>query len=117
MRRTASSRRSTADVPANDTSSAANNLTVRQLAELTLELLGQRKRILTLPRWLVSGAAWCGRTLRMPLPFNPEVVPYATSYWFMDSRKAQRELGVRFRGARETLAPTAAWLQQAGLVK
>ena len=53
----------------------------------------------------------------MPLPFNPEVIPYATSYWFMDSRKAQRELGVRFRSARETLAPTAAWLQQAGLVK
>jgi dihydroflavonol-4-reductase len=55
--------------------------------------------------------------LRVPLPLNPEVIPYATRYWFVDSRKAQRELDVRFRGARETLQSTTRWLQHAGYVR
>jgi hypothetical protein len=32
----------------------------------------------------------------------------------MDSTKARRELGVRFRGAAETLGPTLEWLKQSG---
>jgi dihydroflavonol-4-reductase len=96
---------------------SGDNLTLRELAGLTLDLLGRPARIVTLPRWLVRAIAWVGRHFHIPLPFNPEVIPYATSYWFVDSAKAQRELGVRFRSARETLAPTVAWLRQAGHVK
>ena len=51
-----------------------------------------------------------------PLPFNPHVVPYATRFWFMDSSKAQRELGVSFRPARATLEPTLAWLKESGRI-
>jgi len=94
-----------------------DNLTVRQIAELTLELFGQKKRIIQLPNWLVRGLAWVGHNLRIPLPFNPEVVPYATRYWLMDNSKACRELGVKFRGARETLMPTVQWLRESGYVK
>jgi dihydroflavonol-4-reductase len=54
--------------------------------------------------------------LHIPLPYNPRVIPYATRYWFVDSGKAQRELDRRFRSARDTLAPTLAWLQQAGYI-
>jgi len=93
------------------------NLTVRQIAELTLEILGQKKRIIPLPRWFVRGLAWLGRNLRIPLPFNPEVIPYATKYWFMDNAKARRELGVEFRNARETLSPTVRWLEEHGYIK
>ena len=92
------------------------NLTVRQIAELTQELLGRKKRILQLPNWLVRGLAWAGRKLRLPLPFDAEVIPYATRYWLMDSSKARRELGVSFRNARDTLRPTLQWLQEAGYV-
>jgi dihydroflavonol-4-reductase len=87
-----------------------DNLTIRQLAELTIDILGQRKKILGLPNWLVSSVARVGGALRVPLPFNPAVIPYAVRYWFMDSTKAQRELGVTFRSAREVLEPTLAWL-------
>jgi dihydroflavonol-4-reductase len=52
--------------------------------------------------------------LHLPVPFNPHVVPYATRYWFVDSAKARRELGVTFRGARETIQPTLDWLRRAG---
>jgi dihydroflavonol-4-reductase len=45
------------------------------------------------------------------------VIPYATRYWFVDSSKATRELGVTFRSARDALAPTLAWLKETGRVK
>jgi dihydroflavonol-4-reductase len=94
------------------------NMSVRQIAETTLELLGQRKkRIVLLPNWFVRGVAWAGRTFRVPLPFNPEVIPYATLYWFMNNSKACHELGVQFRGARETLRPTLLWLRELGYIK
>ena len=92
-----------------------DNLTIRQLATLTIEILGQKKAILSLPNWLVSGVARIGGALRVPLPFNPAVIPYAVRYWFMDSSKAQRELGVTFRSARAVLEPTLAWLDRAFL--
>ena len=93
------------------------NLTVRQIAELTLEILGQKKTIIPLPTWFVRGLAWLGRNLGIPLPFNPEVIPYATKYWFMDNTKARHELGVEFRSARETLRPAVLWLQERGYIK
>ena len=90
------------------------NVTVRDLARLTLELIGRDARVWTAPNALIRAVAWLGRTLRVPLPFEPEVIPYATLYWFMDNAKARRELGVSFRPARETLASTLAWLARAG---
>jgi len=92
-----------------------DNLTIRQLAELTLSILGQRKPIWTVPNPMVRLLAGAGR-LGVPLPFDPAVIPYATLYWFMDSRKAREELGVSFRSARDTLAPTLDWLRAAGHV-
>lgn len=93
---------------------AGENLSVRELAHLTLDLLGQRKWVLQPPNVLVSALAWLGRTMRLPLPFNPYVIPYATKYWFMSGAKAERELGVTFRPAREVLAPTVRWLAESG---
>jgi dihydroflavonol-4-reductase len=92
------------------------NLTIRQLAEHCLELLGQKKSIIKVPNSLIRAVAAIGKKLRIPLPFNPHVIPYATRYWFMDPSRAERELGVRFRPARETLAPTLAWLKQSGRI-
>src|SRR6185295_12319954 len=92
------------------------NVTIRQLASLCLELLNRKSKIVPLPRKLIRTVSRIALRLRIPLPYEPRVVPYATRYWFVDNSKAQRELGVRFRDARETLAPTIAWLEEAGLV-
>jgi dihydroflavonol-4-reductase len=91
---------------------AGDNLTIRALAELTLELLGRKRRVVTLPNALIRGVATAALRLHVPLPFNPRVIPYATRFWLMDSSRARNELGVRFRSARETLAPTLDWLKQ-----
>ncbi len=90
------------------------NLTIRQLATLCVQLAGKRPRILTLPNRLIRRITKIAKKLRLPLPYNAHVIPYATRYWFVDSSKAQRDLGVKFRDAHATLAPTIAWLKEAG---
>lgn len=93
-----------------------DNLSVQQLAGLALELLGQKKTVVRVPNVLLKGITAVATRLRIPLPYNPHVIPYATKYWFMDSRKAQRELGIKFRSARDTLAPTLQWLKESGRI-
>ena len=90
------------------------NLTIRQLAGLCLQLIGRRPRIVTLPNFLIRRVTRVATTLRLPIPYDARVIPYATRYWFVDGSKAQRDLGVKFRDARSTLAPTIAWLREAG---
>jgi dihydroflavonol-4-reductase len=92
------------------------NLTIRQLASLCLELLGRRSRIVSLPNPLIRNLTKVATSLGFSLPYNPHVIPYATRYWFVDGSKARRELGVRFRNARDTLAPTINWLKESGHV-
>lgn len=93
------------------------NLTIRQLAELTLELIPRKARIVAVPNGVIRGISTAATVAHIPLPFNPKVIPYATRFWFVDNGKARRELGVEFRGARETLAPTIKWLKEAGHIK
>ncbi len=93
-----------------------DNLTIRELAALTLEILGQEKRIITLPNALLVALAKVGGTLHLPLPFNPAVIPYAVRYWWMDNAKVREELGVNFRSAREALMPTLEWLRNDGYI-
>ena len=92
------------------------NLTIRELVELVLQLLGRRVPIVMIPRFLARTVSRIAPRLGVPLPYNPQVVPYATRYWFVDSTKAHRELGVTFRGARETIGPTLQWLRQRALL-
>jgi dihydroflavonol-4-reductase len=93
---------------------SGENVSIRQLAELCLELLGRRVRIVTIPNGVVRVVSRVGIRLHLPLPYNPHVVPYATRYWFVDNSKARQELGASFRGARETIQSTLAWLKEAG---
>lgn len=93
-----------------------DNLTIRQLADLCLQLLGRRAKVVTLPNSLIRWITGAAMRLGLPLPYNGNVIPYATRYWFVDGSKARRELGVQFRSARDTLLPTIAWLRQGGYV-
>jgi len=88
-----------------------DNLTISELASLSLSILGQNKKIITIPNGIIRTLARMAEKLNMPFPINPKVVPYATRYWFVRNDKARRELGVSFRSPRETLEPTFAWLK------
>jgi dihydroflavonol-4-reductase len=93
------------------------NLTVRQLAELTLQILGMRKSIVPVPNVLIRVLTKMAVALSIPLPYNPKIVPYVTRFWFADSSKAQRELDVTFRPARATLESTIDWLVRTGQIE
>jgi dihydroflavonol-4-reductase len=95
---------------------AGENVTIRHLAELTNELISLKKNFITVPTSAMRATAWLGRKFHVSLPFNPEVVPYATLYWFTDNRKARRELDVRFRNAESTLQPTLEWCVNTGRI-
>jgi len=92
------------------------NVSIRELARLVLELLGRRTPIVTVPRSVARLVSKAAMRWRIPLPYEPSVVPYATRYWFVDNSKAKRELGLTFRGARETIAPTLESLRKRGLI-
>jgi dihydroflavonol-4-reductase len=87
-----------------------DNLSVYRLAALTLEMLGQRKNIISVPNHLLTALVWLGQNFHIPLPFNSVVIPYATRYWFVDNSKARKVLGIHFRSAEETLGSTLTWL-------
>jgi len=91
-----------------------DNLEIRQIAELVLELTGRRAPIVAVPNTVARTLARAAMRTRVPLPFNPYVALYATRYWFVDNAKARRELGVSFRGARSTLSDTIDWLRSSG---
>lgn len=90
------------------------NLTIRELAQLVLEFIGRDTRIVTVPNGVLRLIARVAVRTKLPVPFNPHAAMYATHYWFVDNKKARRELGVSFRSARRTVAGTIEWLRSAG---
>lgn len=93
---------------------SGENITIRQLADLSLQLLRRKAKVVTLPNSLIRVLAAGAKQVGLKLPFNPDVIPYATRYWFVDASKARDELGVSFRSAYDTLHPTIAWLKGRG---
>lgn len=93
-----------------------DNLTIQELARLTLDIAGQRKPILLIPNGLLKGFVRLLETLRLPTPVVPGVLEYATRFSFMDSGKARRELGYTPRPARQVLTPVIEWLRSSGHV-
>ncbi len=93
---------------------SGENVSIHQLAELVLELVGRRAPIVNVPRALGRGMSRAAARWRIPVPYNPHVVPYATRYWYVSNVKAREELGVEFRDARATVASTLSWLREIG---
>ena len=93
-----------------------DNLSVAELLKLTVKLAGRPRPVVTLPngplKWSINTLA----KLKLPTPVAPEVLDYATFYFFMDSSKAQRELGYKPRPADEVLRPVIDWLLDTGRV-
>jgi len=88
------------------------NITIRQLIDMTLQAAGQRKPVLQLPNGLVKFLIKGLRALRLPTPVIPDVVDYAALFWWVDCSKAERELGYAYRPAKEIINDTVQWLQK-----
>jgi dihydroflavonol-4-reductase len=93
------------------------NMEFKDLAALTLEILGIKKPIKKISRKMLMTLAWISKTFGINMGFEPAVIPYAVKYWFVDNSKAKKELGVSFRSPREILEPTLQWAKQEGMIK
>ena len=91
-----------------------DNLSIPELVRTTVRLAGKGTPTLVLPRALLCHGVRLLDRLGLPVPLLPEVLDYATLYWFMDSTRAREELGVTFRPADEVLRDTLRWLLEAG---
>jgi len=96
---------------------SGENVSIRELAEMVVATLGRHVPIVMIPTRLARSAARLAARFQIPFPYNPHVVAYATRYWFVDNQKARAELGLEFRGARETIGETLEWLRDAGYIR
>jgi dihydroflavonol-4-reductase len=96
---------------------AGENLSIRQLAELALQMLGRGAPVVAVPNWLARMSADVASRLHLPFPYSPDVVAYATRYWFVNSAKARTELNAEFRDARATIGATIEWLIAGGYLR
>jgi hypothetical protein len=74
------------------------------------------KFILQLPNGLTKAVVKTLSALRLPTPVIPDIVDYGTLFWYVDSSKAQQELGYSYRSADETIADVVGWLRDSGRV-
>ncbi len=96
------------------------NLTFAELITRTNKLIGREPPKFYLPRWLMGAAAagikiaiLCGAKLHI----TPEIVRQtARWYLFVDSSKAQRELGYQPRFVDNAIAQTISWLKSIGRI-
>jgi dihydroflavonol-4-reductase len=93
-----------------------DNLTIEELARLTLKIAGLKKPVVCLPNGLLIGAVKMLERLRLPSPVVSGVLDYATRFSFMNSSKAKKELDYNPRPARQVLTPVIEWLQTSGYV-
>jgi dihydroflavonol-4-reductase len=91
------------------------NLTVREILRTAVEAAGSRRPVVLLPEWLVRAVSRACMALHVSPPILPDLIGYATRFWFMDCTKARRELGYRSRPAAETIRSVVAWIQQSEL--
>ena len=93
------------------------NLTVRQVIDLTLQIGGKPdKFVLQLPNGLVSAVINAMAKLRLPTPVHPDLLAHAVKFWWVDCQKAKDELGYTHRSAKEALEDVVGWLKETGRV-
>lgn len=94
-----------------------DNLSIEQLARLTIALAGQHKSVLRVPNGLLRWSMRSMARMGFKTPIVPEVLDYATRFFFMSSAKAVREIGYTPRPAPQVIGPVVTWLQGSGYVQ
>ena len=92
-----------------------HNWTLERFVRFTALLAGVKPPALRVPRYGMSGLARAMyRGLGERAPLDPVSLAMSRVFWYCDSSKAQRELGLRSRPAEDTLKMTIEWLRRSG---
>lgn len=100
---------------------SGEDITVQQTFTMVAELVGARPPSLRIPLSVLRavaglmelGANWTGHR---PMLDRSQVDEFAGKFAYLDSGKAERELGYRARSARDTIRRTVAWALDQGFV-
>jgi dihydroflavonol-4-reductase len=100
---------------------SGDDVTVKQTFDICAELTGVKSPTLRVPVGILRIMAGTMElvsklTGSRPLIDRSQVDEFAGKYGYLDSSKAQRELGYEWRSARDTLRRTIAWLVDQGFV-
>lgn len=100
---------------------SGDNIEVKTLFDLVAEMAGVRAPRVKVPVPILRALAFAlemgGRlTGTRPLLDRSQVDEFAGTWGYVSNAKAQRELGWRYRSARETVRRTVAWLIDRGFV-
>lgn len=96
------------------------DLSLRAILEIIAELVGRKPPRIRLPHALVMPIAYVAeaysRVTGRPTRVTVESVRMSRKRMFFSSEKAARELGYRWRPAREALADAIAWFRENGYI-
>lgn len=98
---------------------AGENLMIRQLFEIIASEAGVEAPRILMPSPVLFGLGWVGDRLTdlgMKGGISLENAWTSQLYHWFDSSKAQRELGLRPRPAREAIAKSVGWMKEKGLL-
>jgi len=96
---------------------SSENITIAELAKITLEAAGKKKKVLQVPNWLLTNIVSLLEKMKVKPPIPSDVLDYAVRYWFVDNSKAKKELGFNPLPAREAIFRTVQWLHSSGHIK
>jgi dihydroflavonol-4-reductase len=87
-----------------------DNLTISDLAKIVRRLAGKSQFVVKVSNSLLMPLCNTLSKLGFAPPVPIDVLEYAVLYWFVDSSKAKKELGYKWRPARETFTEVVQWL-------
>jgi len=91
------------------------DFTLRQILETVAEKVGRRPATIRLPHWLVYPIAVAAEAAALVTRREPRVtldgVRMSTKHMYFSSRKAERELGYRWRDPRLAIAAAVDWFK------
>jgi dihydroflavonol-4-reductase len=90
------------------------NLSIEGLARKVRRVAGKKGPIVRISNRILVPLCRLISRLGLPSPVPLDVLNYAVLYWFVDSTKAQRELGYAHRPTEETLEDVVRWLRKTG---
>ncbi|NIP31452.1 MAG: NAD-dependent epimerase/dehydratase family protein [Candidatus Dadabacteria bacterium] len=98
----------------------SENLTIYQIVEYVLRFCDQNKKTTKIPNFIVNYPINFISNIQFKLGleplFDPDVIKYATKYWFVDSTKARESLNFKPSSNQIIFSKTINWLKENNLI-
>lgn len=94
-----------------------HDITFKAFFDVLARVSGLRPPKLKIPKRVGMAAGWLAEKISKRPPIDYFSAMLAGDYWYYDSSKAQRELGLKGRRLEDTLGDAVGWFQDHGFVR